>query len=286
MFPDFASARLLVHIAFHYSPGRERYLERVLQGIRKYHFAGLRLVVDTNVEAAREITLPAAEGMDLHWRIHDQLKDPFELTWQHRLAMPASIDQFDYFMYMEDDMLVPFPALQRWRSDSVKLWPRGYLRAFLRTECNSAGDQVVTDQTEPARAGNYRLLSREAWYYPENPYHALWIYSREQLREFISSPAWIDGNNPEWGIRERAAGGMIWAHGEPHRCLLPLDSTRRVHPDAWIRHLPNNYALDPESEYGRLSLEQLHSGNPTGVLYAKLLGLLAKRSDAGDEATR
>jgi hypothetical protein len=274
MFPEYHKARLLIHIAFHFTPGRETYLDQVLAAIATYDFQQVQVTIDTNTESARSATIPSADRLELSWCIHDQLADPFQLTWQHRLAMVKRIDDFDYFMYLEDDMQVLFTALKRWRDDSLRLYPEGYLRAFLRTETCADERIVSTDQKTVTGAHNYRRAAGEVWYYPDNPYHAIWICSRQQLRDFVDGPAWIDGNNPEWGVRERAAAGMIWHHGPPHRSLLPLDKQGITHPDAQIQHLPNNYALDPAEEYGSLTLDKLHNSRRTAVMYRYWLGLL------------
>jgi len=274
MFPEFHKARLLIHIAFHYTPGRETYLDQVLAAIATYDFQQVQVNIDTNTESARSVTIPSADRLELSWCIHDQLADPFQLTWQHRLDMGRRIDDFDYFMYLEDDMQVLFTTLTRWREDSLRLYPEGYLRGFLRTETCADQRIVSTDQKTVTGAHNYRRAAGEVWYYPDNPYDAIWICSRQQLRDFIDGPAWIDGNNPEWGVRERAAAGMTWHHGHPHRSLLPLDKQGKTHPDAQIQHLPNNYALDPAEEYGSLTLDKLHNSRRAAVMYRYWLGLL------------
>jgi hypothetical protein len=280
MFPEFHKARLLIHIAFHYTPGRETYLDQVLAAIATYDFQYIQVNIDTNTESARSAIKPCADRLELRWCVHDQLADPFQLTWQHRLAMSKHIADFDYFMYLEDDMQVLFTTLKRWRDDSLRLYPEGYLRAFLRTETNADGRIVSTDQKRVTGTHNYKRAAGEVWYYPDNPYHAIWICSRQQFQDFVDGPAWIDGNNSELGVRERAAAGMTWHRGGPHRSLLPLDPQGMTHPDAQIQHLPNNYALDPAEEYGSLTLEKLHNSRRMVVIYRNCLGLLKTLSQS------
>jgi len=284
MFPEFQKARLLVHIAFHYTPARVTYLTQVLAAISRYQFAQVQVVIDTNSPEASALDLPHAEHLAVLWQTHENLSDPFQLTWQHRLGMAQQRQNYDYFMYLEDDMVVPFEALQAWRRDSELLHPLGYLRGFLRTEIDANGRVVSTDQKAVTAPGNYRRVGAQLWYYPENPYHATWVVSREQLDEFMDSPAWIDGNNPEWGVRERAAAGMTWAGGSPHRTLLPLNANGLTHEDARIRHLPNNYALDDAEEYGSLDLDTLHNQNILAVCYRAWLGLLQKLAPAASNS--
>jgi hypothetical protein len=51
-------------------------------------------------------------------------------------------------MYLEDDTLVPWPALVSWAFDTEVLEPLGFMRGFYRTEVNpKTGDVVLLDVT-------------------------------------------------------------------------------------------------------------------------------------------
>jgi hypothetical protein len=275
MFPDFDSAKLLIHIAFHYSPGREQYLHQILSEIAIYGFQKIDVTIDTNDSATEDLSLDSYSPLAINIAVHDRLDDPFMLTWQHRQPMADRLDDYDYFMYVEDDILVPFRALQGWLADSRRLHNSNYRRGFLRTELTADNTLVSTDQRYKSTAAHFCLVAGRMWFYPENPYHAFWFYSRAQMDTFIESASWRDGNREDWGIRERAAAGMIWLDSDRHHSLVPVTGFGRVRDDALVAHLPNNYALDLEDEYGSQAVADLHKTGPGALLYRIALRLLA-----------
>jgi hypothetical protein len=76
------------------------------------------------------------------------------------------------------------------------------------------------------------------------------------MKEFVASPCWIDGNCG-WEVRERAAAGMIWFKKKKHRTVIPVDEHNGIPYSACVPHLPNNYANNPESPFGKIPLEEL-----------------------------
>jgi hypothetical protein len=55
---------------------------------------------------------------------------------------------YSTYMYLEDDTLVPWPALVSWAFDTEVLEPLGFMRGFYRTEVHpTTGDVVLLDVT-------------------------------------------------------------------------------------------------------------------------------------------
>ena len=152
---------------------------------------------------------------------------------------------YDFFMYIEDDMLVSWDAILRWHLETQLLSPTGFLRGFLRVEKNRDDVWMATDVRRPMKnppllkAGGQRYIS------PTHPYHAFWIYTREQMEEFVETQAWLDGDAP-WDSRASAAAGMMFSNpprSYRHRVLLPIDDDLTVAEDVRVVHLPNTYAI-------------------------------------------
>ena len=278
MFPRFSESRLLVHIAFHYVAERLTYIEQVLRMIDGYEFASIDVVIDTNTPEFEldALRFQPREPVSITRSVHEQLDHPFRLTWQHRVAMEKAIGDYDYFMYIEDDILVPFEALCRWREDSSKLDPLGYLRGFVRYEKNEAGTLVVTDQTRPARLWNFVSVGREVYYHPRNPYHGFWVCGLGQMRRFMENLAWRDGNHAGWAVRERAAAGMTWANPRRHRTLIPVEVDGTVPSEVLVHHIPNNYALDPANRRGTIPVEGFPGTSFLARLYTKMLRMIVR----------
>ena len=66
------------------------------------------------------------------------------------------------------------------------------------------------------------------------------------------------------GVRERAAMGLCPENVPPPfqtRYLVPVSRRTGKLPEfAWISHLPNNYATNPNSTLGKVRVDQLFAG--------------------------
>ncbi len=258
MLPQLSNSTLLVHIAFHYVSDRRRFLEQVLLAVYDYPLRSIQVVIDSNTEDARSHDLPRApDHVQLRIDVHPGLDHPFLLTWQHRKHMAEQRGNYDYFMYVEDDIVVPRKAIERWHREAEGLYRHGFLFGFLRTERTASAILVSSDQLKPARSHHIRFLNGKPFFAPRNPYHGFWIYHQRQMDDFAASPCWRDGNRPGWGVRERAAAGMIWRKPKRHRTLVPLEPDLTVPQDVLVAHLPNNYALNPDSDFGKIPIDEL-----------------------------
>ncbi len=278
-FPPFPDSRLLVHIAFHYNEARFDYLFRVLSEIGSYNFKNIDVYIDTNSNKLSsrisEGDYPGISGIKV--LLHDNLDHPFLLTWKHRENIESLKNQYDYFMYIEDDIAVTYDALQRWRDDSVFLDPYGKIRGFIRTEINSKNETVSTDYVKPVRCKDVLFIDKRTFIAPQNPYQGFWFYSKKQFDDFYASECWINGNC-DWEVRERASAGMIWKGGKSakdHCLVVPLiDLTI---PDyVYVSHLPNNYAMNKKEKHGSLKISGIM---PENMLFRLCLGIRKMLAD-------
>jgi len=270
-FPPFPSSKLLVHVTFYFVGDRIKYLETVVKNFQSYEFSKIDIIIDTNSKEA--LSCLSFENVNprttIKFKVHKNLLHPYLLTWQHRANMSAAINDYDYFMYLEDDIHIPFKALQRWRQDSDLLYPEGYLRGFLRVEKNKNGVLISADQCKRAKVWNLVRVKNSIFYFPHVPYQAFWICDHQQMIDFINSPAW-QNDNSDWCIRERAASGMTQLlrknhKNQKHNCLIPLDQNDQIPEDVLVYHLPNNYIDTPKYRGAKFSVGELMD-----------LGLLAK----------
>ncbi|MBL4585297.1 MAG: hypothetical protein JKX83_11865 [Pseudomonadales bacterium] len=263
-FPSLEKYSLLVHIAFHFVRDRIQYLTQVLNATYQYPFRHIEIVIDTNTDELDLASLPkASEHITIRLEIHREMDHPFLLTWQHRPQMLAQLDQHDYFMYIEDDIVVSSNGIKRWHEDSIDLYFQGYIRGFIRTEITRDGTRVSTDQYRKTRLKNIRSINGKPYYLPQNPYQGFWIYSKEQMGDFINSSCWKDGNC-DWSIRERASAGMTWITPAPrknnsnsHGFVIPLNNQLKLDENVLVDHAPNNYALDEDSKFGVIPVKHL-----------------------------
>jgi len=256
---------LLVHIAFHYVPHRWQYLERVLSGLTEFELERLVVVIDSNTNDVRRhlASLALPKHVTVRVDVHTELAHPFDLTWAHRKHMASVLDSFDYFMYLEDDIYVPWQTFDAWLRRAESVSGRGFIHGFLRVEFDRAGCPISSDWRSAAHRPTTIEIAGTKYIRPEWFYHACWAYSRATMQHFVRTIAWRRGFH-RWSseirrhrhdgnyTREFSAFGMACAAPGRPRVLLPVDDQGRVPADAWVFHLPNNYAQD--ANLGHLNL--------------------------------
>jgi len=261
---------LLVHIAFHFVPHRWKYLERVLVGLGEFEIDQVSVVIDSNTndvsEYLKNLSLP--KQCSVRVDVHTNLSHPFNLTWAHRKHMEGALESFDYFMYLEDDIHVPWRTFAAWLRRAEAVSRKGFIHGFLRIESDLAGNSMSSDWRRAVRQPVAMEIDGVKYIRPEWFYQACWVYSRSTMQRFVGTAAWTRGCHPWSSVirahrhsgastyaREFSAFGMACASPGRARVLLPVDDDGKIPTDAWVWHLPNNYAQGSDVhllEAGRL----------------------------------
>ena len=252
---------LLVHIAFHFVPHRWQYLERVLTALGEFQIDQVLVVVDSNTNDVSELLngLSLPKHCKVRVDVHSNLRHPFDLTWAHRKHMAGALESFDYFMYLEDDIYVSWQTFEAWLRRSHSVSRRGLIHGFLRIEYDLAGRPMASDWRHPARRPPTIEIDGVKYIRPWWFYQACWVYSRATMQHFVGTGAWTRGFH-KWSsvarghrrlgganyTREYSAFGMACAAPGYPRVVLPVDDDGRILSDAWVWHLPNNYAQGSE----------------------------------------
>lgn len=257
--------RLLVCIAAHRAPGQSAgHLARVLAEAASYRSAfSVTVAVDTNsaeLAAWVEGESPAAGFASARVWLSEELGDPLHLPNVHRHLMQARSSEFELFLYVEDDVLIPLRALSAFVAAQGELWERGWTYAWVRAELWRADNAtaVSVDNIEPVQDPRvWRTPSGALYAEPWSPYAAAYALTRGQLEAMVrdASRVWYDGF-PPFLPRERVAIGWAYARtgstadpapygavGWRARALVPITPNGTVHPDALVWHLPQKYAV-------------------------------------------
>ena len=259
--------RLLVCIATHYTPGKSTtvHLARILRELRERYAAHYRVTVavDTN-SAELAAALPALSGgppLALTARVWSaaELGNPLHLPYVHRHLVQQVLDEHDYFLFTEDDVLLPLESFQLYARRQRELWALGWMFGWVRAEV-WGGDNATAisiDNVDPvADPPVYRAPSSGALYAePWSPYAAFYALDAEQARAMVADPSGVWANGfPPFLPREKMSVGYFYARtgrsgdapwgatGWRARALVPLDAAGRVDKDAIAWHLPRKYA--------------------------------------------
>jgi hypothetical protein len=191
-----------VHIAFHYVPERLEVLDKTIGYLRTWDVETLDIFVHSNVDdpgAYKRVT----------WIWHKDLEHPFALTWLPAYTIKTQIGQYDFFVYLEDDIGIPKAAFEYW-----KRYPNpqtGFIRKNIITgeydDIVSAGYTIENAFKETDHEST--LLFRNG-----PLYKAFWINTNVQMKKYLSfyeDTTMVDIRKNLPRSRERAAfGNSCW----------------------------------------------------------------------------
>jgi hypothetical protein len=235
--------RLVVRVAFHFNGGRLTYLMEMLHQLRELPFRQVYIALDTNSKKTGESLRAAKVDFVDEIVVHSELAEPYDLTWMHRSRLKAAINDFDFFVYAEDDLLITPASIELWYERLSALKAHGYLPGFLRVEQNRKGLLVSSDFHKPAGRENIVSIAGKPYLWTPYPYQAFWLYDKDTMKEFVDDPLYETGY-PKYDVRARMAIGFNFKkNGDGWRSqhILPLTGKGLIDPRCFVFHMPSNY---------------------------------------------
>jgi len=132
---------------------------------------------------------------------------PHSLTFAHRELFAARLEDYDLFVYLEDDLLLSPENLEAFLEVNAAL-AEDEIAGFLRYETDDGGTRRLVDAHEPFgwvadsvhEVGPYRFAAFS------NPHSGCYALSRRQLRKAIESGGYLVPPHAAFvGMRETAA---------------------------------------------------------------------------------
>jgi len=231
---------LLICIAFHYNQDRLYLLDTVINNIRDNYKCSVDIVIDTN-EILEDWNAPNVVVVQ-----HTDLSHPFHLTWQHRKHFLNSIDKYKNFMYIEDDMVIPYANYLNYLDNFKLLYPHN-VPSFIRIELKGE-EYYVTDVTEPQELNKINVGEKD-FVILNQPYHAFWIMPQKELKESITRTFYKPTD-----CRECAASYIM---GELKLVpLVELDGDE-ISELCYSYHIANNYVNADGIPFAKLKPNQI-----------------------------
>lgn len=218
--------RLLVAIAS-YGTSNDRYLARLIEEYRSMSL-DVDIVVLSNIPKGLESDVEMIVGLPYG--------DPWTLPFPHKQIFADRMDDYDLFLYSEDDVLVTeknihafLRAAQSLKDDEIP--------GFLRFE------EGPEDRNYPEIHGHFHwdpssLQKRDgsAWAFFTCEHSACYLLTREQLRRAIDSGGYLVG--PHQGKYDL----LCTAATDPYtQCGLRKLLCVSAIDDFLVHHLPNKY---------------------------------------------
>ena len=242
------------HITFFFKAERIPYINRILEEVAKYPF-DTDVFIHTNTPLDTKIFTENTRG-SLTIVVHDVSANGMLLASMTRPLLKEQRHDYDIFMYIEDDILVPKEAIDYWLRESPLVKANGFNLGFLRVEQDAANEDYLSDMMNehciPTQMNTVYTLSGKYYIVNNvNTYCAFWIYDKEEFNRFVDSRYYDPANIPKYGVREAVAIGlhgitdptMNWYKGT----LIPLEGTTPAKA-CRINHLANTFV----NEFGSI----------------------------------
>jgi hypothetical protein len=242
--------RILVAIA-NYGPYRFGYLDKVITTYQRMPHR-----VDLVVHSDRIKRVPLGTRLV----VSQPTPDPCSLPFAHKRLFAERQDDYDLFVYTEDDILIGEHNLAAFLEASAVL-PQDEIAGLFRYERDGAGRVFFVDAHPPWDwvVGSVAARGRYTFATFSNAHSGCYVLTRSHLRRVVRSGGYlVPPHDGFCDMRESAATDPYTRCGLTRRlCVSHLDRFL-------IHHLPNNYV-------GVLGMEEAD-------FRARLAGLLAGAS--------
>lgn len=219
--------KLLVVIASYGTAG-DKYLHRLIEEYRSMSF-------DTHIVVVSNIEKSLPPGVEL--RVGLPARNPWSLPFAHKKVLADRVDDYDLFIYSEDDTLITQRNIEAFLNLAGVL-PEADIPGFLRYENGPGGTRNYInlhghyhwDPASAHRRGAYTFASLT------NEHSACYLLTRKQLRGAIDTGRYLTA--PHQGKYDLACT----ASTDPYTvcgfrkviCISHLD-------DFLVHHLPDKY---------------------------------------------
>lgn len=251
--------KILVTIA-NYGTKNDVYLRRLIEEYRALpHEVDIVVLANSpkDVEGATEVI------------VHSPVGDPWTFPFAHKAIFAARVDQYDLFIYSEDDTLITGRNIEAFLQATTVL-KDNEIAGFLRIENTSEGRTSVStinghfrwDVTSVVRRGQLTFA------FFTNEHAACYLLTRQQLRRAIESGGFlVQPHESKYDLLVTAATDPYTQCGfRKLICISQLD-------DFLLAHLPNKYigqfGIDKtEVETQIAALRQIEEGSrPPSLLF-------------------
>jgi 2-polyprenyl-3-methyl-5-hydroxy-6-metoxy-1,4-benzoquinol methylase len=174
--------KVLVAIASH-GTRQDCYLEKLLASYRSMPF-DVHVVVLSNLQ--KDL------GPDVEVKVGLPTKDPWSLPYGHKQLFAERINDYDLFIYSEDDMLVSETNLRAFVESSEAL-NQNEIPGFLRTEVDAEGNQYFCDAFLQWHWDPFSVVERGGKIFAAftNEHSACFVLTRAQLQRCIKSGGFL-----------------------------------------------------------------------------------------------
>jgi 2-polyprenyl-3-methyl-5-hydroxy-6-metoxy-1,4-benzoquinol methylase len=165
-------------------------------------------------------------------------RNPWSLPFGHKQIFAERQDDYDLFIYTEDDILIEWRNINSY-AQLTKALPDDYISGFIRYELNSTGEKWFPDFVGPYHWIPTSVRKADQFTLAEfsNLHSACYVLTREQLRRVIGSGGYVV--KPHEGRYDL----LCTAATDPYtQCGLKKVIAISHISDVMVHHLSNRYS--------------------------------------------
>jgi hypothetical protein len=250
--------KITKNIIFFYNENRFKYLNKIIDETNNYQYE-TDIFIHTNNIFSKDLLNTYNNGNIniIYYNLSENvflLENPYYFPWVTRGFMKNQKNDYDIFIYIEDDILVPKNTINYWVDYKDKLLKENYNLGFIRIELDQSGNEYTPDLGIPPDNSFKPVLNKKIIIDNEdyiinniNPYCAFWIYDKNEFNRFVDSIFYDPVNIIGYEPRETIAIGL---HGKNtnwyKNTVLPLKNNKLT-SSCKIYNLPNNYINEFDS---------------------------------------
>lgn len=242
------TTKVLVAIA-NYGTKNRRFLDLLLSEYRSMRRHNVDIVVLSDT--------PKELGPDVEVMVGLPIDDPWSLPFAHKDLFALRSDNYDLFIYTEDDTLMREHNIEAF-VEETRILPDDCIAGFMRYELDADGKKYYSSMHSHYHwdACSVRQVGESIYAHYTNDHAACFILTRNQLRRAIDSGGFL--------LPPRTDGYdmLVTAATDPYtRCgmkkLIPISRF----DDFCLHHLPNVYCgkLGLDADIGNLEINRLTS---------------------------
>ena len=248
--------KITKHISFFYIEERIKYINNIINETNNYDNL-TDIYIHTNKKEVVVNTFNNYTNGNIKIIYHDlSNENPHYLTWKCRSLLKTQRNEYDIFIYIEDDILVPNKAIKYWIEYNENLIAMNYNLGFVRIEIDAHNDEYITDLygTQLDTVINLKCNDDKLNFCVnnKNPYCAFWIYNKKEFNRFVDSKYYDINNILDYNIREKSAFGLHGLRTNWYKSTLIPIINNKLHLDCRIYHMPNNYVMDKNTLYATI----------------------------------
>ena len=283
--------KIAVHIAFYYRIERFQYLNEIIKEYNSYSI-DVDLFIHTNKNINSDILTPYNNGkiQILKHSLYNFFiykGTSYYLTWKPRKLIASQVNDYDIFLYSEDDILIPENAFNYWIENKDICQENKYNVGFLRIEVKD-DEEYLSDLTSKLK-NKISIRDQEFFLNEKNPYCAFWIYDNDEMRKWTKSDFYdlrvvhgykekhsnllkilkldkfLSFNYLIYNLKhkridscmEASAYGLNYPNIDWFKNTALKVENGQIDPNCRVYHLPNNYVNETKTDMGTLKFSEI-----------------------------